>query len=262
MAVVLVVIAEKITNGRSARSPWWRSEGGGPCSRRWWTFAESHARLKVLEPVPVASTTRVDEGRAGSQLGVVVPATEVVCAGIEACVDLQFADRLFGNARLVCGYLRFFPNQANIFTLFQRAEPIAITTTSTKRELFARFELSVVEEFAEPANAGTPILLEAAHILILEAPTLSQTLFFRFVSVGVSLAAAIREGGTGAILGVVVPGGRVLRARSRLHREVADINSSCDRALRSSWPSSFLAPRNDIMHLSATARMLTCSHRR
>ena len=120
MAVVIVVLAEQITHRRDwgAWSSRGRSEGGSSSAGGWRSFTEAHASLKVLEPISVSSTSGVDEGSTGSKLGIIVPATEVVCAGIKTCVDLQFADRVFGNARLVCGYLGLFPNQAYIFTLF------------------------------------------------------------------------------------------------------------------------------------------------
>ena len=157
-----IVVVEEITH----RGNWgtWssrgRSEGGSSSARGWRSFTEAHASLKVLEPVPVSSTSGVDEGSTGSKLGVIVPATEVVCAGIKTGVNLEFANCILRNARFICRNLGLLANQTDIFTLFQRAESVAIATTPSKSELFTRLELSIVEELAEPANTGTPVFLK------------------------------------------------------------------------------------------------------
>lgn len=93
----------------------------------------------------------------------------------------------------------------------------------------------------ESSKTGSKISFKGAHILILEPATLSLALLLRLKSVCISFTASIGESRALTCFGVKEICRFIFSARSLLHWEIANINTSC-YGTQPSWSCSLLAP--------------------
>ena len=97
-------------------------------------------------------------------------------------------------------------------------------------------------KLAETADAGTPVSLKGADVLIFKLAALSLALLLRLKPVGVALTASVGEARALTCLVVKEPGWFVLCAGALLHRQVADVHTRGDGTETSPGTGALLTP--------------------